>query len=100
MESQGDDLTRPRDIDFIVVFPNEDSAQSFSNQFQRLGYRVSMEFAESVAAFPWDVIVVKHMAPSHQEISDFESVLQREAGTLGGRNDGWGCVSYDPDGAN
>jgi hypothetical protein len=28
-----------------------------------------------------------------QEISDFESVLQGVAETLGGHNDGWGCFS-------
>jgi hypothetical protein len=100
MESHGDDLARPRNIDFTVVFPNEGSAQTFSKRFERLGYKVSVEFTETVKAFPWDVLIVKYMKPAHQEISDFESVLQGEAEALGGRNDGWGCISYDPDSAN
>jgi hypothetical protein len=100
MESHGDDLSRPRNIDFTVVFPDENSAQTFSKHFQELRYKVSVEFAQTVEALPWDVIVVKQMTPSHRGISDFESLLQREAEVLGGRNDGWGCISYDPDSAN
>jgi len=93
MEGQGDDLTQPRNIDFTVVFPNEDSAQTFCQHFQTLGYAVSVNFAETAKEFPWDVVVVKHMKPSHQEIGDFESLLQGTAETLGGYTDGWGCFS-------
>jgi Regulator of ribonuclease activity B len=100
MESHGDDLTRPRDIDFTVVFPDENSAQIFSKRFERLGYKVSMKFAEIAKGLPWDVLVVKHMMPSHQGVGDFEGLLQREGEALGGRNDGLGCISYGPDSAN
>jgi hypothetical protein len=93
MEADGDDLSRARNIDFTVVFPDENSAQAFSKQCQELGYEASVAFAETVKAFPWDVVIVKHMTPLHQEISDFESLLQGVAETLGGHNDGWGCFS-------
>lgn len=93
MEAQGDDLTRPRNIDFTVVFADESSAQAFSKHFQALGYAVSVDFAETVKAFPWDVVIVKHMTPLHQEIGDFEALLKGVVETLGGRNDGWGCIS-------
>jgi hypothetical protein len=93
MEAEGDDLTRPRNIDFTVVFANENSAQEFSKHFDALGYATSVEFAETVKDFPWDVVIVKHMTPSHDEIGDFESLLQGVAETLGGYNDGWGCFS-------
>jgi hypothetical protein len=91
MEAGGDDLTQPRNIDFSVVFADEDSAQSFSRHFQALGYKASVDFAEVEKGFPWDVVVVKHMTPSHQEIGDFESLLEGVAEALGGYNDGWGC---------
>jgi hypothetical protein len=45
--------------------------------------------------WPWDVVVVKHMVPSHEEIGSFEGMLESVANPLGGRNDGWGCLS-DP----
>jgi hypothetical protein len=93
LQATGDDLTVPRNIDFIVAFPDEDAAERFAMHFREQGYKVSVEFAETVKELPWDVVVVKHMQPSHQEIGDFENALQRVAETLGGRNDGWGCFS-------
>ncbi len=94
MEKQGDDLTLARDIDFSVVFPVEHAAERFAEHFRALGLAVSVYFAETTAECPWNVNVVKLMTPSHQEIGDFEEILQNVANTLGGHNDGWGCFSY------
>ena len=86
LESHGDDLSRPRDIDFTVVFPDENSAQQFAHHFRALGYKVSAELTNTAEGFPWDVLVVKHMAASHQEIGTFEDELQRVADNFGGHN--------------
>ncbi|MGA3081867.1 MAG: ribonuclease E inhibitor RraB [Terracidiphilus sp.] len=93
LEAQGDDLTWARNIDFSVVFPVESAAERFAEHFRARGYAASVYFAETMAEFPWNVNVVKHMTPSHQGISDFETTLQEVADTLGGCNDGWGCFS-------
>ncbi len=93
LEAQGDDLIRPRNIDFTVVFPEESAAEHFAWHFRKQGYAVSVEFAETVKELPWDVVVVRHVTPSLREIGDFEAALQGVARKLGGRNDGWGCFS-------
>lgn len=93
MESGGDDLTRPRNIDFNVVFANGQSAEEFAKHFRAQGYQASVEAAEADQDFPWDVVVVQHMVPSHEGISSFENLLQSAADRWGGRNDGWGCFS-------
>jgi hypothetical protein len=93
MRENGDDLTKPRDVDFTVVFPGQSSADAFADHFRRSGYRVSVEKTGSVPELPWDVIVVKQMIPSHNEISEFEDTLSAFASPLGGRNDGWGCFA-------
>jgi hypothetical protein len=93
LESSGDDLARPRNVDFTVVFPIQDSAESFASHFRTLGYPVSVEFAETVEELPWDVVVVNHMAPSHKAIEEFENLLENIANKFKGRNDGWGCFS-------
>lgn len=72
MHEAGDDLTRPRGVDFTVVFPTENVAEQFAQHFRTLGYAASVEFAETVEGFPWDVVVVSHMEPSHSEIGRFE----------------------------
>jgi len=96
LESNGDDLSRARNINFVVVFQDQPSADIFASTFRNLGHATSIEFAETVKELPWDVTVVKHMVPSHQDITDFEHLLQNAATPLGGRNDGWGCLSEQP----
>jgi hypothetical protein len=93
MEAKGDSLTVPRNIDFTVVFREQQAADQFAEHFRKLGYVVSVDDSQTRREFPWDVVVVKHMIPSHQEIGDFERSLQVMADTLGGRNDGWGCIT-------
>lgn len=93
MEAQGDDLTRPRNIDFTVTFSDPNSAEQFAEHFRALGHQVSVELTETNRDFPWDVVVVQHMVPSHDGITSFENLLQSVADSLGGHNDGWGCFS-------
>jgi hypothetical protein len=93
MEAQGDDLNRPRNIDFTVVFADVTSAEQFAEHFRRLGHDVSVEANEINQDFPWDVVVVQYMVPSHYGITDFEKLLQSVADGWGGHNDGWGCFS-------
>ena len=93
MEAKGDTLTRPRIIDFNVVFPDQASAEQFAENFREQGYGVSVEDSETEEDFPWDVVVKRNMIPSHREIGDFEALLQGIAGPLGGHNDGWGCIT-------
>jgi len=93
MESEGDDLTRPRSIDFNVIFADENSAEQFAQHFRALGHEVSVEATETKPGYPWDVVVAQRMVPSYDGIVGFESLLQSVAGRWGGRNDGWGCFS-------
>ena len=93
LQKNGDNLAKPRDVDFTVVFANEESAQEFAEHFIRHGYKVSVGNSNCVPDLPWDVVVTKHMVPSHNEITQTEETLQDIADGLGGRNDGWGCFS-------
>ncbi len=93
LAAQGDDLTRVRKMDFSVVFPDQQSAERFCEIVRGWGLAASAEFPGPVTDLPWDVTVVKYMKPSHQEIGDFEILLEDTAGPLGGHNDGWGCFS-------
>ncbi|HEY4380691.1 MAG TPA: ribonuclease E inhibitor RraB [Acidobacteriaceae bacterium] len=92
MQRDGDDFTKARDIDFVVVLPTGDAASKFSGFCRQLGLTASIDHSGCVKELPWDVKVIKHMLPSYAEITDFEDELQVVAEELGGRNDGWGCV--------
>lgn len=93
MEAQGDDLTRPRIVDFTVAFSDRSSAEQFAQHIRALGHEVSVELTETDQNYPWDVVVVQHMVPSYDGIVNFENLLQSVADAWGGHNDGWGCFS-------
>jgi regulator of RNase E activity RraB len=91
MHESGDDLSKPRNIDFTVVLPSKEAAQAVGDHFHKLGYEVSAERTGTVPDLPWDLVVVRHMKPEHSEITKFEEALAVLAKEHGGRNDGWGC---------
>jgi hypothetical protein len=93
MAAQGKDLTKTRNIDFTVVFAHASSAEQFAEHFRELGYAISVRKTATEEDFPWDVIVVKHMVPTYEGITDFENLLQSVADRWNGHNDGWGCLS-------
>ena len=94
MAQQGDNLAAPREIDFSVVFAEEQSALRFAMGFLRAGYKVQlMEYEEQSDGLIWDVTVCPMMVPVHGEIGVFEEMLAQEAAPFGGRNDGWGCLT-------
>jgi hypothetical protein len=93
LEAHGDSLTAARDIDFAIVFREQSPAEIFATHFREQGFTVSVEEVRRGAEFPWDVVVVKHMVPTHQGIEEFETRLQSAADELGGQNDGWGCLT-------
>ena len=94
--AQGKDLTKARNIDFAVVFAHASSAEQFAEHFRELGHAVSVRETATKEDFPWDVIVVKHMVPTHEGITDFEDLLQSVADRWNGHNDGWGFISSEP----
>jgi len=93
MAAQGKDLTKARNIDFTVVFAHASSAEQFAEHFRELGYAASVRETATEEDFPWDVIVVKHMVPTYEGITDFGNLLQSVADRWNGHNDGWGCFS-------
>ena len=52
MEAQGDDLTKPRNVDFTVAFADASSAEQFAEHFRALGHEVSVEMTATNQDFP------------------------------------------------
>src|SRR5262249_53756826 len=92
MEAEGDDLSRPRNIDFTVIFSNGTSAEEFARHFRWLGKEASVEVNQRDQEFGWDVVLVRYMVPSHAAIRNFESRLQTVGVMWGGRSRGGGVA--------
>ncbi len=95
MAEQGDDLSVPREVDFAVIFPSENQALEFAIRLLRIRQKVSCGPYEGNLSLPWQVQAHAMMLPTHENISGFESLLERDSASLGGRNDGWGCFSQE-----
>jgi hypothetical protein len=96
MEQSGDDLSRPRDIDFSIVFENEKMAKRFVDLIKGERYWVRIQRDEHFDP-PWDVTVTINMVPTHTGITAMEEQLGALAAPLEGRNDGWGCFAVPND---
>lgn len=102
MQAAGDDLSQPRDIDFSLLFPNEDTAETFAAMMDAEGYDVELGPWEAQGendpnAGKWDVVVTREMVPDHAAITQFEKELSGIAMPFGGQKDGWGCYQYEAD---
>ena len=93
MQEHGDDLSLPRNVEFTVVFSDQVSAGKFASYMNASGHAASIHFADNSEQFPWDVVVTRHMTPTHQDIGEFESFLEAQASVYDGQNDGWGSLS-------
>ena len=93
MAQDGDDLSKPREMNYSVIFPSEDAALGFAVHLLRNGQKVSFAPYEGNDDLPWQVEVHPVMLPSHDNISGYEALIGEDAGQFGGRNDGWGCFA-------
>ena len=89
----GDDLGKPRRVDFAHSFPDEAAATAFSRVMAGRGLRIEIERTGCVPHLPWDVVVSVDMAPELNALTVLESGLGQIAVAHGGRGDGWGCMS-------
>ena len=93
MERNGANFNISHNIDFEVVTPSEEAAERLAVMVRSWGYSADIVFPGCVPALPWEVHIVRRMLPTHEGITKFESELEREAALVGGRNDGWGCLT-------
>jgi hypothetical protein len=93
METRGDNLSIPRDVNFSLLFDDEDGAARFCEQVVLKGSRIKREYIDDEYGKSWDVTVTQCMVPTHQGITEMELKLEELAATFGGQSDGWGCFS-------
>jgi len=91
MLDSGDDLSKPRIVDFCFIFPERQQALAFAELFNEREFEVRISYYE--AGEMWQAIVRRHMLPTHQGVTALEAALTARAESLGGKADGWGCMA-------
>jgi hypothetical protein len=94
MQAEGDDLSKPRDIEFQFVFKLEPNSRHFASEVQAK-HGLKAETARYEERRMWQATVTKHMVPTHQEITRLEQKLTELAEAHTGEADGWGCMQVE-----
>jgi hypothetical protein len=90
MFNNGDDLSKPRMMDFCFVFPERKQALAFAELIDERELKVCISYYPEREM--WQAIVKRHMIPTHRDIAALESDLAVRAERVGGEADGWGCM--------
>ena len=90
MLSHGDDLSKPRMMDFCFVFPEHKQVLAFAELIEERDLEVCISYYEEREM--WQAKVHRYMIPDHTEISSLETSLSSRAEIVGGEADGWGCM--------
>ena len=89
MQAHGDDLSKPRDIDFEYVFLDEQNARGFADEARTVQVAV-VKISRYDQHGVWQTTVTKQMLPTHDGIVALKQALSRLAHPHGGKFDGWG----------
>jgi hypothetical protein len=86
--NDGNDISKPMDVDFPVVFADEVTARRFSEVAREHGY--FPQLWKSAEDDQWDVICVKRMVLTYIAVLDVQRELDNLSEPFGGYSDGWG----------
>lgn len=95
MQEGGDDLSKPRMIDFCFAFPQRGQALGFAALVDEREFEVCISYYEEREM--WQAIVRRMMIPTHAAITRLEQQMTKRAEQVGGEPDGWGCLQVDKD---
>ncbi|MCT6699243.1 ribonuclease E inhibitor RraB [Rheinheimera sp. 4Y26] len=89
----GVDLSKSLELDFYLVFPDKQKAETALNALTALdeGGEVELNFNDLEQ---WELIVSLTMVPDHAAITAKEAELDKFAKKFGGYNDGWGVMQH------
>jgi regulator of RNase E activity RraB len=88
LAEDGNDLTRPMQIDFTVSVPSLAAGHAVAQAAQEIGYRASVEHDEEGET--WTCYCSRHMVASYDAVILAQEELNRLSAPHGGHCDGWG----------
>jgi hypothetical protein len=87
LREAGSDLSKPHQMEFLLYFPTEESAQLAASKIKTDGF--SVEVKRAARGSMWLCLAVKRMVPKRVEIGAIGKRFTALAKDLGGEYDGW-----------
>lgn len=93
MLTGGDDLANIREIEFSVLFKNQDSALKFGHILLENNQKLSFCPFQENKEYPWEITAYPEMSATYENLSAYINLLQESAQNLGGKFDDWYCLT-------
>jgi hypothetical protein len=87
LEKVGADLTKPRELEFFLYFPSEQSARSAASQMEA---DFVVEVSPPAEGSIWLVLAKNTLVPKREVIAEIGNRFSALASRYGGKYDGWG----------
>jgi len=99
--SDGSDMSKPMEIDFVVSAPSEDAANAIAYVAQARGFRTKVcrdadEEDEDIVT-TWSCYCTRTMVATYRGVIRVQAELDAISRPLGGHADGWGTFGNAPD---
>lgn len=94
MYEDGDDLGEPHQVEFAIVFKDQEKLEQAALHLLRQEQQVSFFNDEDTADEEWVLTVHVEMIPEYADIVDLEEWFNGIAEQFDGEYDGWGCMAY------
>ena len=94
MHQDGDDLREAHEIEFSLVFSDEEQADRCALYLLKEEQKISLFQDEESATLEWIITIYVYMEPTYEDIVDLEQWFSKIAAEFQGEYDGWGCMAY------
>ncbi|MFT4021772.1 MAG: ribonuclease E inhibitor RraB [Acinetobacter sp.] len=94
MYEDGTDLDEPHEIEFSLVFPDQEKTEKAALYLLQQEQKISFFQDDAVEPNDWVITVYVTTEPTYEDIVELEQWLGAIAEQFDGEYDGWGCTSY------
>ncbi len=89
----GDDLTQTREVEFSMIFTDEQLALKFGQLLLENNQKLSFCPNPNDEEYPWEITAYPEMAASYENITAYQHLLETSSEPMQGKFDGWYCSS-------
>lgn len=92
MLQAGDDLNRPREIEFSVLFSSDQLALKFGQVLLENNQKLSFCAYQEDTQYPWEITAYPEITASYENIAAYRQLLEENAQPFKGKFDTWYCI--------
>jgi len=93
MQESGEDLINEREIEFSILFSDQELALKFGQLLLENKQKLSFTASEAHPDLPWEITAYPQMSVSYENITSYQELLESSAEPLQGQFDGVYFVS-------